>query len=121
MNRFHPPKELLGGRVRTSTVALSLLFVALLVLYLNVRPPPDRGTNSPAVPTEREETTPPTETPPPEPSATGTARPDESTPERSPGAGEQTPPGGESGSESAQPEQPSPSSAESAQPDTPKE
>ena len=37
MKRFRPPKKLFDGRVRTSTVALSLLFVAVLALYLVVR------------------------------------------------------------------------------------
>lgn len=34
------PSTLLHGRVRTSTVGLVLLLVALLVLYVQVRPPP---------------------------------------------------------------------------------
>lgn len=34
------PATLLHGRVRTSTLLLSLLFVAVLALYLEVRPPP---------------------------------------------------------------------------------
>ena len=34
------PRTLLHGRVRTSTVLLSLLFVATFALYLQVRPPP---------------------------------------------------------------------------------
>lgn len=34
------PATLFRGRVRTSTVLLSLLFVAVFALYLEVRPPP---------------------------------------------------------------------------------
>jgi hypothetical protein len=42
------PPTLFGGRVRTSTLLLSLLFVATFALYLEVRPPPTGGA-APAV------------------------------------------------------------------------
>jgi hypothetical protein len=34
------PATLLNGRLRTSTLLLSVLFVAVLALYIEVRPPP---------------------------------------------------------------------------------
>ena len=40
------PATLLHGRLRTSTLLLSLLFVAVLALYLQVRPPPAGTTSS---------------------------------------------------------------------------
>ena len=40
------PATLLNGRVRTSTVLLSVLFVAVLTLYLQVRPPPETDPSS---------------------------------------------------------------------------
>jgi cytoskeletal protein RodZ len=44
------PATLLHGRVRTSTLLLSLLFVAVFALYLEVRPPPagSAGGSAPA-------------------------------------------------------------------------
>ena len=38
------PRKLLSGRVRTSTVALGVLFLAVLALYLEVRPAPELTT-----------------------------------------------------------------------------
>jgi cytoskeletal protein RodZ len=40
------PATLLHGRVRTSTLLLSLLFVAVLILYIQVRPPSVASTGS---------------------------------------------------------------------------
>jgi hypothetical protein len=40
------PATLLHGRLRTSTLLLSLLFLAVLALYLQVRPPPTGTTSS---------------------------------------------------------------------------
>jgi hypothetical protein len=40
------PATLLHGRLRTSTVALSVLFVAVLALYLQVRPLPAGSSSS---------------------------------------------------------------------------
>ena len=40
------PATLFHGRVRTSTLLLSLLFVAVFALYLQVRPPPPGGASS---------------------------------------------------------------------------
>ena len=42
------PKTLLNGRLRTSTLLLSALFVGVLTLYLGVRPEPVAGPGSPA-------------------------------------------------------------------------
>jgi cytoskeletal protein RodZ len=66
------------GRARTSTVILSVLFLAIGALYLNVRPyqppPPGEGSSvqQPAVPT--------TATPPPPTEAPTTTVPEESEP-----------------------------------------
>jgi hypothetical protein len=62
------------GRARTSTLVLSLLFVAIGALYLNIRPdqPPPASTVSDTgnVPAPAPETTAPTPTPTPEPTTT---------------------------------------------------
>jgi|Tabmets5t2r1_1033131.scaffolds.fasta_scaffold28705_2 hypothetical protein len=42
------PATLLNGRLRTSTLLLSLLFVAVLALYLQVRPSPAGGSSNSA-------------------------------------------------------------------------
>ncbi|TQN40943.1 hypothetical protein FHU33_0295 [Blastococcus colisei] len=77
---WHPsriPSHL--GRARTSTVVLSLLFLAIGTLWLQIRPDPDRpstagtGTEQPAVETTpAPETTPPEETTDPAPSTAPT-------------------------------------------------
>jgi hypothetical protein len=41
------PATLLHGRLRTSTLLLALLFVAVLALYLQVRPLPAGSSSSP--------------------------------------------------------------------------
>jgi hypothetical protein len=95
MKRFRPPKKLFGGRVRTSTVALSVLFAAVLALYLVVRPPPETGPSSRAASDERQEQTDrstSTETNPNEGGETDTA-PSEGSPGTSPPT--ETSPGGE--------------------------
>jgi hypothetical protein len=61
------------GRARTSTVVISLLFVALFVLYLNVRPDPEAGagtTSGGTDVTEPAPTTGGTTTTPPAPTTT---------------------------------------------------
>lgn len=62
------------GRARTSTVVLSVLFLAIGTLYLNIRPDPpgqapasDAGTEQPAETTDAPETTTPEETTDPAP------------------------------------------------------
>lgn len=40
------PPTVAGGRVRTSTVVLAVLFVVLFVLYLLIRPTPLQATSS---------------------------------------------------------------------------
>ena len=86
LRRIRP--TLFDGRVRTSTVLLSVLFVGVLALYLVVRPVPETGPSSRAGSAEREEkkerTTPtspasPTETTPTETTPTETT-PQEKTP-----------------------------------------
>lgn len=80
------------GRARTSTVVLSLLFVAIGVLYLEVRPDPGLATGGedsvvePApAPGAPAPTAPPATTPPPEEAApteepSGTRTPEETSP-----------------------------------------
>jgi hypothetical protein len=46
VRRYRLPATLLNGTLRTSTLLLSLLFVAVLTLYLEVRPPPVGTTSS---------------------------------------------------------------------------
>ncbi len=53
LSRIRP--TLLNGRVRTSTVLLSVLFVGVLALYLLVRPVPETGPSSRAASPERED------------------------------------------------------------------
>jgi cytoskeletal protein RodZ len=87
VKRFRLPKELLGGRVRPSTVSLSLLFVGVLALYLVVRPPPETGPSSQGASKARQEPTArtaPTETTPREDSGTATTPSRDSPSERTP-------------------------------------
>jgi hypothetical protein len=62
------PEHLLGGRLRTSTALVALLFVVTLVTYLLVRPvPASVAHKDPSVPTQpssRPSTTPPLTTRP---------------------------------------------------------
>jgi hypothetical protein len=58
--RWRLPARLFNGRLRTSTLLLSLLWVALLVLYLEVRPPDVAGTGNPAGAGPGREAPPPT-------------------------------------------------------------
>lgn len=70
--------RLLGGRIRTSTVILALLFIVTLVVYLLVRPVPAGVTEGRQPPAGRSSTT--TSAPPqPTPSPT-TTRPRPRTP-----------------------------------------
>ena len=80
------PATLFRGRVRTSTVLLSLLFVAVFALYLEVRPPPvgtagsSNGADGPAPATRPEPTSSAATTTQSRPTGTSTAsRPTTST------------------------------------------
>jgi hypothetical protein len=75
------PARLLSGRLRTSTLLLSLLFAAVLALYLEVRPPPagtvsssdgSRPAQAPPPTASVPTTTPPTSTATSAPETTGT-------------------------------------------------
>jgi hypothetical protein len=72
------PRTLLKGMLRTSTLVLSVLFVGLLVLYLQVRPVPG-GVGNPggSTPTQPAPSRSPTSPPAPESSTrdTGTTAP----------------------------------------------
>jgi hypothetical protein len=83
------PRTLLNGRLRTSTVLIVALFVALLLLYLQVRPASGTGAPNPSAPEG------PVSTAPASPSST-TAPPaaPPSTPGRSTPAPAPTPPSG---------------------------
>ena len=58
------PRTLLNGRLRTTTVLLSALFVGLLVLYLQVRPVPVSAGDPGASTTDRPASTAPASTTP---------------------------------------------------------
>src|SRR4051812_12697857 len=90
------PAALLGGRLRTSTLALVLFFVGVLVSYVLVRPPPATTSGSGSTGQAPSEQQTPAPSRSATPSVSPTVKPSEtptgsSSPSRTPSAGAPTP------------------------------